>query len=71
MVATSVFPSPVSSSAMQRLWIAMPPDDLHVELPLADRPLGGLANQGKRFHQQAAQRITLPGSQLQLVSLGL
>ena len=25
MVATSVLPSPVSSSAMQRLWIAMPP----------------------------------------------
>ena len=37
MVATSVLPSPVSSSAMQRLMDRDAAHDLHVELALADR----------------------------------
>ena len=46
-------------------------DDLHVELTLADRSLGGLADQGERLGQQAVERITLPGPELQIVGLRL
>ena len=45
--------------------------DLHVELPLADRPLGRLADQGERFDQQAVERVTLPGLEPQSVGLRL
>ncbi len=38
-------------------------DDLHVELALADRTLGGLADQGEGLDQQAVERITLAGLQ--------
>ena len=46
-------------------------DDLHVELALADRALGGLAHQGERLDQQAVERIALPGPQSQAVGTGL
>ena len=36
-------------------------DDLDVEMPLPDRPLGRLADQGERLDQQAVERIALPG----------
>ena len=52
---------------MQRLWIAMPPSDLHVEMALADRPLGRLADQGERLGQQAVERIALLGPEPELV----
>ncbi len=42
-------------------------DELDVELALADRSLGGLADQGERLDQQAIERIALPGPQPQLV----
>ncbi len=45
--------------------------DLDVEVPLADRPLGRLAHQGEGLDQQAVQRIPLLGAKLERMGLAL
>ena len=67
MVATSVLPSPVSSSAMQRLWIAMPPTICTSNWRWPIARLAASRDQGKRLDQQAVERIALSGSQPQSV----
>ena len=40
-------------------------DELDVVVPLLDRPLGRLADQGERLDEQAVERVALPGLELQ------
>ena len=61
MVATSVLPFAGLQLGDAAVVDRDAADDLHVELPLADRPLGGLADQGEGLDQQAVERIALPG----------
>ena len=43
-------------------------DELDVVMPLADRPLGGLADQGEGLDQQAVQRVALAGAEPERVA---
>ena len=40
-------------------------DELDVVVPLLDRPLGRLADQGERLDEQAVERVALPGLELE------
>ena len=60
MVATSVLPFAGLELGDAAVVDRDAAHDLDVEMPLADRPLGGLAHQGERLDQQAVERIALP-----------
>ncbi len=59
MVATNVLPSPVSSSAIAPIVDCDTAHHLDVKVPLTDRPLGGLTDQGESLDQQAVERVAL------------